>query len=302
MIVITTPTGDIGARVLERVRNAGAKVRAIARDPSRLPDGLGRDVEVIEGSHADTGTIGRALDGAERVFWLAPGSPGSPDAETAYVEFSRAFADALPGSGVTRVVGVSALGRGWPEPAGLVTASLAMDDLIGAAAGVSYRALACASLMDNLLRQAESIGNDGVFHQPTPGDRRLPHVAKSDVADVAARLLLSTDWDGVAEVPLHGPENLSFNEMARIASDVLDRPVRFEAMPLDRFEATMRSFGASEGMARDYALMFAAKNAGMDTMAEPATREDTPTTFGRWCERELRPAVAEARSRRPKAQ
>ena len=293
MIVITTPAGDIGARVLGRVLEAGRDVRVIARDPSRLPDEVAGRVEVIEGSHADAGAIGRALDGAERVFWLAPGSPDSPDAEAAYVGFSRAFVDALPSSGVTHVVGISALGRGWPRPAGLVEASLAMDDLI-AGTGTSYRALACASLMDNLLRQTASIAGDGVFYQPTPGDLKLPHVAKADVADVATRLLLDADWKGVAEVPLHGPEDLSFDEMARIASDVLGRPVRFRATTMEEFRGTLRSFGTSESMVRDYSLMFTAKNEGMDTMAAPAARDDTPTTFRRWCERELRPAVAAA--------
>ena len=291
MIVVTTPTGDIGARVLARVLDAGAEVRVIARDPSRLPDGLRGRVEVIEGSHADPQVIERALAGAERVFWLPPGSPESPSAEAAYVEFSRAFRDALPSSAVTHVVGVSALGRGWPEPAGLVTASLAMDDRI-AATGVGYRALACASLMDNVLRQAVPIRDDGVFHAPTPGDLRLPHVAKADVAAVAARLLLAPDWQGVEEVPLLGPEDLAFDEMAAILSGVLGRPVRFREMPMDRFEEMMRAIGASDGMARSYVEMLAAKNEGMDMMTRPAGRGETPTTFRAWCEAELRPAIA----------
>jgi uncharacterized protein YbjT (DUF2867 family) len=53
MIVITTPTGQIGHQVLERVLEANEPVRVIARDPSRLsPEALER-VEVIEGSHGD---------------------------------------------------------------------------------------------------------------------------------------------------------------------------------------------------------------------------------------------------------
>ena len=291
MIVVTTPTGDIGARVLAHVLDAGRKVRVITRGPSRLPAGLCARVEVVEGSHADPEVIGLALAGAEQVFWLPPSSPSEPSAEAAYVEFSRAFREALPSSGVTHVVGVSALGRGWPRPAGLVTASLAMDDMIGAT-GVSYRALACASLMDNVLRQAGPIREDGVFHAPTPGDLRLPHVAKADVAAVAARLVLAPDWQGVEEVPLHGPEDLCFDEMAATMTDVLGRPVRFQEMPMDRFEAMMRTTGASEGMARAYALMLTAKNEGMDTMARAATRDETPTTFRAWCEAELRPVVA----------
>ena len=291
MILVTTPTGDIGARVLERLLDAGREVRAICRDPARLAPAVADRVDVVAGSHAERDAIERALPGVTGVFWLPPGSPTESSSEAGYVEFSRPFAEALPASGVTHVVGVSALGRGWAKPAGLVSASLAMDDLIGAAAP-SYRALACASLMDNLLRQVEPIRSRGAFHAPTPGDLELPHVAKADVAAVAARLLLSPDWSGVEEVALHGPEDLSFDAMAAIVSEVLDKPVSFHEMPMEQFGRMLRGRGASDGMARDYELMLTAKNEGMDAMHRPAPRTDTPTTFRAWCEAELRPAVA----------
>ena len=290
MILVTTPTGDFGARVLRRVLDAGRPVRVVLRDPSKLPDGVEGRVEVVEGSHADAGTIGRAPDGARGVFWLPPGPPDSPGPETAYPGFSRAFADALPGSTATHVVGVSALGRGWPTPSGHAAASVRMDDLIGAT-GVSYRALARASLMDNLARQAAPIRETGAFHQPTPGDLKLPHVAKADVAAVAARLLLDPDWRGVEDVPLRGPQDLSFDEMAAIMTEVLGRPVAFRAVPMEDFGPMMRSMGASEGMARAYVEMLTAKNEGMDTAGESGTRADTPTSFRQWCEDELRPII-----------
>jgi hypothetical protein len=72
---------------------------------------------------------------------------------------------------VKRVVGISALGRGtpWAANAGLVTASLKMDDLI-ASAGASYRAVTNPSFMDNLLRQVELIKNQSMFSLPISGD------------------------------------------------------------------------------------------------------------------------------------
>jgi uncharacterized protein YbjT (DUF2867 family) len=57
MILITTPTGDIGAWVLGHLSAAGAKVRIIARNPARLPADLVDRVHIIEGSHADMGWI-----------------------------------------------------------------------------------------------------------------------------------------------------------------------------------------------------------------------------------------------------
>ena len=289
MILVTTPTGDIGERVARALVDAGIPVRVLARDPARLAEDVRDRVEVVQGSHADASVIGPALDGVDAVFWLPPGSPGSPGPEAAYVAFSRAFCDALPSSAVARAVGVSALGRGWPRPAGHVTASVAMDDMI-AATGVAYRALACASLMDNLLRQAGSIREQGVFYGPMPGDLALPQVAKSDVADEAVRLLTASDWTDAADVPMRGPEDLTGDQMAGIVSDVLSKPVAYQAVPMDAFADTLRAVGTSDGMVRAYVQMMTAKNEGMDD--GPPGEARGGTTFRQWCEAELRPALA----------
>lgn len=118
MILVTTPTGDIGARVLGHLAEAGAPLRVIARHPSRILAALRNGLDVIEGSHADASVIATALFGVEAVFWLPPGSPSEPDAKAAYVGFSQPFCDALPSSGVSHVVTISALGRGWESPQG----------------------------------------------------------------------------------------------------------------------------------------------------------------------------------------
>lgn len=224
------------------------------------------------------------------VFWLPPGDPTLPSAEAAYVDVSRAFCDALPASQVTHVVGISALGRGWPKPAGHVTATLAVDDMI-AQTGVNYRALACASLMDNIARQAEPIRTIGRFFQPTPTDLKLPHVAKADVARVAVELLFHPGWSGVEAIPLFGPEDLSFDQMAVIMYEVFGREIMACEMPMEHFGQMMRDFGASDGMAQAYVEMLTAKNEGMDQLVTTASRHNAPTTFRMWCEDELRPLV-----------
>ncbi len=286
MFLLTTPTGDIGRRVLSNLRAADKAVRVIARDASKLPPDP--QIDVVEGSMADAATIARALPGVTRVFWLPPGDPMLPSAEAAYVGVSRAFCEGLRESEVTHVIGVSALGRGWPKPAGHVTATLAVDDMI-AATGVQYRALACASLMDNIARQIAPIRDLGRFFQPTPGDLKLPHVAKADVARIAADLLTDPHWTGVASLPLLGPEDLSFNEMAAILSDVLGREIMASELPMEDFRQMMRGLGTSEGMAQAYVEMLTAKNEGMDHLVTPASRQATPTTFRMWCEDELLP-------------
>jgi uncharacterized protein YbjT (DUF2867 family) len=292
MIVVTAPTGIIGHQVLENVLGSKQPIRVIARDPSRLPPHIRERVEVVQGSHGDLDVVNQAFAGADAVFWLVPPDPHAKSVEAAYVDFTRPACQAFKSRDVRRVVGVSALGRGTAVVghAGLATASLAMDDLI-AGSGVSYRALTMPSFMDNLLRQVASIKNQGLFFLPISGDRKLPSCATRDIAAVAARLLLDPSWSGQGHVAVLGPEDLSFDDMAQVMSEVLGKPVRFQQMPGEAFKARLTGFGMSEAMAQGTLDMMVAKNQGLDN-AEPRTPESTtPTGFRRWCEEALKPAV-----------
>ena len=292
MIVITTPAGQIGGQVLENLLDSGEQLRLVARDPSGIPAGARQLVEVIEGSHGDETVIGKALDGAGAVFWITPPDPRADSVEAAYTGFTRPAAEAFTKHGVKRVVGVSALGRGtpWAAHAGLVTASLAMDDLI-AGTGVAYRALTNPSFMDNIAAQAAAIKNQGMFFYPIDGDRKLPAVATRDIAAAAARLLLDDSWSGAGEVPLLGPEDLSSNDMAQIMSEVLGKPVRFQQITLEAYKNRFTGFGMSDAMAQGMTDMAWAKNQGLDNAVQRTPGNSTPTSFRQWCEEVLKDAI-----------
>jgi uncharacterized protein YbjT (DUF2867 family) len=292
VIVLTTPTGQIGRQVLERVVAGSEPVRVIAREPERIPAQLRGRIEIVEGSHGEADTVGRAFAGADAVFWLVPPDPRASSVDAAYVDFSRPACAALTQPGVKRVVGISTLGRGtpWAQNAGLVTASLRMDDLI-ARSGVSYRAVTNPSFMDNLLRQIEPIKTQGVFSLPIDGDLRQPSACTRDIAATAARLLLDHGWSGVASVSVLGPEDLSYNDMARTMSEVLGRPIRFERISTDAYRARLVARGMSDAMAQANVDMWVGYDHGMDT-AEPRTPDNTtPTSFRAWCAEVLKPRL-----------
>jgi len=292
MIVITTPTGQIGSQVLESLVGSGEHLRLVARDLSGIPADTRQRVEVIEGSHGDPAVVDKAFDGADAVFWLTPPDPRAESVEAAFVGFTRPAAEAFNRHGVRRVVGVSALGRGtpWAARAGYVAGSLAMDDLI-ASSGAAYRALTNPSFMDNIARQAESIRTQGMFFSPIDGDRKLPAVATRDIAAAASRLLLDDNWSGVGEVPLLGPEDLSFNDMAEIISEVLGTQVRFHQTTFEAYKDRFVGFGMSEVMAQGMTEMAWAKNEGLDNAVQRTPENSTPTGFRQWCEEVLKPAV-----------
>jgi uncharacterized protein YbjT (DUF2867 family) len=292
MIVITTPTGQIGHQVLENLVGSDEPLRVIARDPSRLSPRTRERAEVVQGSHGDREVVDKALAGADAVFWLVPPDLRAESLEAVYVDFSRPACEAFESQGIKRVVGVSALGRGtpWAASAGLVSASLAMDDLI-ASTGVSYRALTMPSFMDNVIRQVDAIKNQGMFFSPIAADRKLPTCATRDIAAVAAELLLDDSWSGQGSVPVLGPEDLSFDDMARIMSEALGTPVRFQQIPGEAYRASLVDRGMSDAMAQATLDMMVAKDNGIDN-AEPRTPQSTtPTSFRQWCEDVLEPAV-----------
>ena len=292
MIIITAPAGQIGHQVLGNVLSSGEPIRVIVRNPSRLRTEARERVEVVQGSHGDIDVVDQAFAGADAVFWLVPPDPHANSVEAAYVDFTRPACDAFKRHGVQRVVGISALGRGTvaARHAGLATASLAMDDLI-ASTGVSYRALTMPSFMDNLLRQVPAIKDRGVFVTPISGDRKLPSCATRDIATAAARLLLDGSWSGAGHVAVLGPEDLSFNDMAQIMSEVLSQPVRYQQITGQALKDRLTGAGMSDAMAQATVDMMIAKDQGLDN-AEPRTPESTtPTSFRQWCEQVLKPAV-----------
>lgn len=291
MIVITAPTGNIGSRLLSQLVTREEKVRVVVRDPARLPESVRGRVEVVTGSHGDAATLDRAFAGAEAVFWLVP-----PDAsltpEEGFSGFTRPAVRALAAHGVGHVVGVSALGRGTPQAAqaGLVTASLTMDDLI-AGSGVAYRALACASFFENLLEDASAIGEDGVFTDTATADRPAPLVAAADIAAAAAGLLVERSWSGVGSVPVLGPQDLSPEDLARIMSEVLGRPVRYQRQPLDELRSTLLGYGLNAAFVEGVVDMKRAKDHGLDAGVDRSPQAGQATGFAQWCAQTLKPAV-----------
>ncbi|MFJ5809795.1 NAD(P)H-binding protein [Streptomyces sp. NPDC093093] len=295
MIVITAPTGNIGrsllSLLLESAPAAGEDLRVIVRDPARLPDAVRGRVEVITGSHGDAEVVDRAFEDADAVFWLVP-PDSSLTPQDAYSRFSGPAVKALAAHGVGHVVGVSALGRGTPlaDRAGLVTASLVMDDLI-ADSGVAYRSLANPSFFENLLEESDSIRDKGVFVDIVDGDRKAPLVACADIAAVAAGLLLDRSWTGTDSVPVLGPQDLSPNELARIMTEQLGRPVRYERQPLDELYTTLVGYGLNEAFVQGIVDMKRAKDQGLDAGVARTPDTSSPTHFEEWCTGVLKPAV-----------
>lgn len=290
MIVVTTPTGNIGRHVVRHLLDAGEALRVVARDPSKLPQAVRDRAEIVEGSHDDADVVTRAFHGAEAVFWLCPPNRlATPEANT--IDFARPAAEAIRRHGVPRVVAVTTLGRdtAWQDRAGMATASIRMVDLLRET-GAAVRGLALPAFMDNALQQLATIREGWMFGSIDP-DKRLPHTATRDMGAAAVRLLRDRSWTGQEDVPVLGPEELSYSDLAAIVSEVIGREVRYQHVPLDDLTAQLRERGMNGAFVQAYVDMLRAKDVGMDNVAPRASAIIGPTSFRQWAEEELKPAM-----------
>ncbi|MCG6940841.1 MAG: SDR family oxidoreductase [Thiohalocapsa sp.] len=106
-IALFGATGGTGRQVLEQALAAGHTVRALARDPARLParDGL----TVIGGDVLDQAAADACVEGTEAVICVLGTKPGDEPVEAAGTE--RILA-AMDKHGVKRLIAVSSMGVG----------------------------------------------------------------------------------------------------------------------------------------------------------------------------------------------
>jgi uncharacterized protein YbjT (DUF2867 family) len=94
-----------------------------------------------------------------------------------------------------------------------------------------------------------------------------------------------------------GPEDLSQDDVARITSEVLGRPIHYVRQSLDEFGAHLAGFGMSDAMVQGMADMMRAKDDGIDEGVQRTAENSGGTTYRQWCEEVLKPAILGGESR-----
>jgi uncharacterized protein YbjT (DUF2867 family) len=288
MIVVTTPTGNIGSKLAELLIERGEDVRVIARDPSKLAPAVQDGAETIVGSHADPAVLDAALAGADAYFLIVPPNGQAESVEGHYVEYGRQARAAIQRNGVGHAVMISTMGGG-NDQAGHLSAARAAEAEVGQS-GAALRAIAPPFFMENLLNQAQAI-RDGVIALPSDADRLLPVVATADLATVAADLLTDRSWTAVARVPVSSPDSLTPVGITETIAKTLARNLAFSQIPTDSYAEMLRGYGMGPAWADGIAEMAVAQNAGFYDSEIDAARGKTPTTLAEWTETVLKPAL-----------
>jgi uncharacterized protein YbjT (DUF2867 family) len=137
----------------------------------------------------------------------------------------------------------------------------------------------------------------GVVTAPV-GDGAEPFIDVLDIAEAAARVLVTGDADGEI-VALSGPAAITFDEAARVLSDVTGQQVEFRDQPLAGHADQLRAAGTPEEYVRWRLAMLGGIRRGDDAYLSDGVQRllgRPATSFAAWARREAagayRPAPA----------
>lgn len=248
MILVTGAAGKTGRAAVKALAGVGARVRALVRrrEQADALKALGATA-VCVGGFEDRDALAKAAAGVEAVYHICPNVSANE------VAYARAVADAAKGQRVARFVyhsvlhpQIEAMPHHWAK-------MRAEEMLFGC--GFALTILQPAAYMQNILGAWPGIVESGVFRVPYPVETRLSLVDLDDVAEAAARVLMTGGHAG-ATYELVGTPPLAQTEIAAMLAAALGRDVRAEAETIEPWEARARQSGIGEHERTTLAAMF----------------------------------------------
>jgi NAD(P)H dehydrogenase (quinone) len=230
-VLVTGAGGKTGRAVISALGHHGVAARAFVRTPDRVADLVAADhldLDVATGDQRETADLAAALEGVTAVYAIAPNV--SPDE----VAMGRAVVDACRTAGVERLVFHSVVHpqlRAMPHHA---DKGRVEELLVGS--GLDWTILQPNAYLQNLAGYVDAL-RAGRYEVPYATDAGLAMVDLDDVAEVAARCLV--ERLGVhATFELSGPAEITPDDVATVAAQLLGRPVTATRHDPDTWAAT----------------------------------------------------------------
>jgi uncharacterized protein YbjT (DUF2867 family) len=198
-ILVITPDGDIGRRVIAELLSPEFMVRVITDDSAGFPERWREQVELVAGPTNDLETLLRALADVGSVLWCM-----SAGTAQEIEPFAHLLSRAIREVGTPRLVTVSSAGYQFIRSAGITSGQPTVEGILDTS-GAVIRHLRCSPLLERTLPQHQSILQGETFSLPIPADILAPLVVAEDVVDVALRWLVRRDWEGIQKLTVSGP-------------------------------------------------------------------------------------------------
>jgi uncharacterized protein YbjT (DUF2867 family) len=288
-IVVTTPTGHVGSRVVRLLLQAGVRPRVLIRDPTRLDGETRKRVDVRQGDLTDAAFVRDATAGARTVFWVDPTPHTVEEPIQTSQRTAASIVETARAGDVARVVFLSSVGAEKRHGAGHIDGLARIEEQLDAT-GADVLHMRCGYFFTNLALDLDGLA-EGVLTTSDDPHTPKPWVDPRDIGDVVAARLLNDAWQGRVVQAVHGPEDLTYTRLAEILTDALGRPIRLDIISDDDVRDALSSAGLPPGAVEGIVGMAA----GTRELVPEQPRDlitTTPTTLASWAYAHLRPMLA----------
>jgi uncharacterized protein YbjT (DUF2867 family) len=291
-IAITTPTGNIGRKLANRLlAQKGHELILLARSPDKLKKEQAKGAKVVQGDLEDAASVKKATKGADAFFFLCPPNYGVSNYRAYYGKLAKNGAEAAKANKITHTVLLSSVGAHLPKGTGPIL-GLHDAERIFTQATKNLTILRPGWFMENCLWNLDSIRTMNSIFMPLSGTVTLPMIATVDIAERAARIITGPAPKQPKIVSLHGPRDYSLDECAGIIGRAIGKEVRHVQVTPAQAKEAMIKMGTSEAVADTMLEMYAGFQAGRITDEVRRSPETTtPTTFETFAKEVLAPAL-----------
>lgn len=216
-ILVTGAVGHVGREVVRAVAASGFNVRAADVTPAEVHAMHGEGIDARRLDYTQPSTFAHAAEGCDGLFLVRP--PDVFHMESTLLP----FIDASLAAGVRHIVFASVAGAATNK----LVPHHAIEEHLGSL-GTSHTLLRPGFFSQNLgAAYRDDIADDDRLYLPA-GRGRVAFVDIRDVAEVVAKIFEDPAAHAGAAYTCTGPEAFSFEEAARLLTDVIGRRIRYE--------------------------------------------------------------------------
>jgi len=217
-VLVMGATGNVGGALVELLRARHVRVHAISREARTWPDG----VRGVVGDANDPASLAGAAAGMDGAFMMS----GYAAEAQLLADLGTGHAALLSASSVPLAEGGNAMAVYHRDSEEAVKASHA-----------AWTIVRPCSLQSNVTRWKDQLDAGEVIRAPF-GDVAVAMIDPADVAAVLATSLIEPGHAGKT-YRVSGPEALTPADQVAIVAEVLERALRFEAVPDEDARATL---------------------------------------------------------------
>ncbi|MET9859045.1 NAD(P)H-binding protein [Streptomyces smyrnaeus] len=265
MIVVTGATGGLGGATVEHLlkRIPADQIGVSVRDAAKAQHLADRGVRVRQGSYEDPATLRDSFTGADQVLLVSGNDPAAD-----MVGLHRNAIEAAVAAGTRRILYTSQQNAVPGNPYRPSDIHITTEAILGDSE-VAWTALRNGAYgpLDQLLGPWQRTGE---IAQPEDGP--VPYTDRADIAEATA-VILAGDRSFDGPVTLTAPTAVTFDDFAKIASDLTGRTVERIVLDDEQWVADQLAIGVPEQTARLMLGWYQAARAGYFAEADPLLTE-----------------------------